>query len=105
MTYVRRSQSLSVEEHPLPRRSSQPAQQTKIEPVVVSTSEVYFVADLAEPVATSVDVNVVESLEVKDSTSDPFENEEAALHANVENEIAEVVKTASTSTKSTKRKG
>jgi hypothetical protein len=110
MTYVRRSHQATAEVNPLPRKTSQSTVlQSEFKPSVVTTSEVYFVTDVVESVETSVDVevevNVVEPSAAKSNSSTPFDDEEVSLPAIAENEIDETVKPASTSSRSSKRKG
>ena len=113
MTYVRRSQSSEIEEHPLPRRSSPQSQQTKFEPTIVETSKVYFVEEVeeVEEVAPVEADQAIETVEIADEpavekvSSAKTETVEASLPAAVDSELEKVVKPASTSSRSTKRKG
>lgn len=108
MTYTRRSHQATAEVNPLPRKTSQPTvSQSEFNPSVVTTSKVYFVSDVVESVATSVEVavNVVDPSAVNSNSSTPFDDEEVSLPAIAENEIEETVKPASTSPRSSKRKG
>ena len=110
MTYVRRSQSSEIEEHPLPRRSSPQSQQTKFEPTIVETSKVYFVEEVEEVAPVKAD-QAIETVEIADEpavekvSSAKTETVEASLPAAVDSELEKVVKPTSTSSRSTKRKG
>ena len=110
MTYVRRSQQATAEANPLPRKTSQPVvSQSEFKTTVVTTSEVYFVEEVFESVTTSVDVevvtNVVDLSTFESSNSSPFDDEDVSVTAITDNKIEETVKPASTSSRSSKRKG